>query len=348
MLTKIPLLRRLDPFILGILITVGIASLIPADGTALTAFTWATKVAVGILFFLYGTRLSTQEALHGLRHWRLHLTILAATFVIFPLLGIAARVLVPTILTQPLYLGLLYVCLLPSTVQSSIAFVSIARGNVPGAIVSASFSNILGIFVTPLLVALLMTSEEAGFDGSSAIGILVMLLLPFIAGQAVRRWIGSWVTKHGAPLKLVDRGSILLVVYVAFSEGMNEGIWGTLSVGRLLCLLAACATLLAIVLSVTWFGSKRLGFDRADQITITLCGSKKSLATGLPMATILFAGQPIGLIVLPLMLFHQLQLLVCAWMAGRLARRTAVNEKELATSHSRAPRNGPKSPEAAV
>ncbi|EKT78585.1 hypothetical protein WSS_A31285 [Rhodococcus opacus M213] len=334
MLTKIPLLRRLDPFILGILITVGIASLIPADGTALTAFTWATKVAVGILFFLYGARLSTQEALHGLRHWRLHVTILAATFVIFPLLGIAARVLVPTILTQPLYLGLLYVCLLPSTVQSSIAFVSIARGNVPGAIVSASFSNILGIFVTPLLVALLMTSEGAGFDASSATGILVMLLLPFITGQAVRRWIGPWVKKHGAPLKLVDRGSILLVVYVAFSEGMNEGIWGTLSVGRLLALLAVCAVLLAIVLSVTWFGSKRLGFDRADQITITFCGSKKSLATGLPMATVLFASQPIGLIVLPLMLFHQLQLLVCAWMAGRLARRAAAEETELATSSS--------------
>lgn len=253
---------------------------------------------------------------------------------IFPLLGIAARVLVPTILTQPLYLGLLYVCLLPSTVQSSIAFVSIARGNVPGAIVSASFSNILGIFVTPLLVALLMTSEGAGFDASSAIGILVMLLLPFIAGQAVRRWIGPWVKKHGAPLKLVDRGSILLVVYVAFSEGMNEGIWGTLSAGRLLALLAVCAVLLAIVLSVTWFGSKRLGFDRADQITITFCGSKKSLATGLPMATVLFASQPIGLIVLPLMLFHQLQLLVCAWMAGRLARRAAAEETELATSSS--------------
>ncbi|MFC0447772.1 bile acid:sodium symporter family protein [Rhodococcus jostii] len=333
MLTKIPLLGKLDPFILGILITVGIASLVPADGTALTAFTWATKVAVGILFFLYGARLSTQEALHGLRHWRLHVTILAATFVTFPLLGIAARVLVPTVLTQPLYLGLLYVCLLPSTVQSSIAFVSIARGNVPGAIVSASFSNILGIFVTPLLVALLMTSEGAGFDASSALGILVMLLLPFIAGQSVRRWIGPWVKKHGAPLKLVDRGSILLVVYVAFSEGMNEGIWGTLSVGRLLALLAVCAALLAIVLSLTWFGSKRLGFDRADQITITFCGSKKSLATGLPMATVLFASQPIGLIVLPLMLFHQLQLLVCAWMAGRLARRAAAaDESELATS----------------
>ncbi|QSE90988.1 bile acid:sodium symporter [Rhodococcus pseudokoreensis] len=332
MLTKIPLLGKLDPFIIGILITVGIASLVPADGTALTAFTWATKVAVGILFFLYGARLSTQEALQGLRHWRLHLTILAATFVIFPLLGIAARVLVPTILTQPLYLGLLYVCLLPSTVQSSIAFVSIARGNVPGAIVSASFSNILGIVVTPLLVALLMTSEGAGFDASSAIGILVMLLLPFIAGQSVRRWIGPWVKKHGAPLKLVDRGSILLVVYVAFSEGMNEGIWGTLSVGRLLGLLAVCAVLLAIVLSLTWFGSKRLGFDRADQITITFCGSKKSLATGLPMATVLFASQPIGLIVLPLMLFHQLQLLVCAWMAGRLARRASADETELATT----------------
>ncbi|MEV0947394.1 bile acid:sodium symporter family protein [Rhodococcus sp. NPDC049939] len=335
MLTKIPLLGRLDPFILGILITVGIASLVPAEGTALTAFGWAVKVAIGLLFFLYGTRLSSREALHGLRHWRLHVTILAATFVLFPILGIAARFLVPSILTQPLYLGILYVCLLPSTVQSSIAFVSIARGNVPGAIVSASFSNLLGIFVTPLLVALLMTTEGSGFDASSVVGILFMLLLPFIAGQVVQRWIGTWVKEHGAPLKIVDRGSILLVVYVAFSEGMNEGIWSTLSVGRLFALLVVCAILLAIVLSVTWFGSTRLGFSKQDQITITFCGSKKSLATGLPMATVLFASQPIGLIVLPLMLFHQLQLLVCAWMAGRLARRTDDDDAELATTRSR-------------
>ncbi|AOW93636.1 hypothetical protein BFN03_15890 [Rhodococcus sp. WMMA185] len=334
MLTKIPLLGRLDPFILGILITVGIASLLPADGSALTAFGWAVKVAIGLLFFLYGARLSSREALHGLRHWRLHVTILAATFALFPILGIAASLLVPSVLTQPLYLGVLYVCLLPSTVQSSIAFVSIARGNVPGAIVSASFSNLLGIFVTPLLVALLMTTEGSGFNLSSVVGILFMLLLPFIAGQVAQRWIGTWVKEHSAPLRFVDRGSILLVVYVAFSEGMNEGIWSTLSIGRLLGLLAVCSILLAIVLSVTWFGSKRLGFSKQDQITITFCGSKKSLATGLPMATVLFASQPIGLIVLPLMLFHQLQLLVCAWMAGRLARRPDAGA-DLAMSPSR-------------
>ncbi|MFZ2173205.1 MAG: bile acid:sodium symporter family protein [Rhodococcus sp. (in: high G+C Gram-positive bacteria)] len=332
MLTKIPLLGRLDPFILGILITVGIASLLPAQGTALTGFGWATKVAVGLLFFLYGARLSPQEAMQGFRHWRLHLTILATTFVLFPLLGIAARVLVPAVLTEPLYLGLLYVCLLPSTVQSSIAFTSIARGNVPGAIVSASFSNLLGIFITPVLVALLMTSTGTGFDASSALDIVAMLLLPFIAGQALRRWIGAWVKKHSAPLKIVDRGSILLVVYVAFSEGMNEGIWNTLSVGRLLALVGVCIILLAIVMAITWFGSRRLGFGRADQITITFCGSKKSLATGLPMATVLFASQPIGLVVLPLMLFHQIQLLVCAWAAGRLARQPTADDPELVGS----------------
>lgn len=321
MLKRIPLLGRLDPFILGILITVGIASLLPAQGDVLVGFGWATKVAIGLLFFLYGARLAPQEAVQGFKHWRLHLTILATTFVLFPLLGLAARVLVPAILTEPLYLGLLYVCLLPSTVQSSIAFTSIARGNVPGAIVSASFSNLLGIFITPLLVALLMTSSGTGFDASSVLDIVAMLLLPFIAGQALRHWIGAWVKSRGAPLKIVDRGSILLVVYVAFSAGMNEGIWSTLSPGRLLALVGVCIVLLAIVMAVTWFGSRRLGFNRADQITIMFCGSKKSLATGLPMATVLFATQPIGLIVLPLMLFHQIQLLVCASVAGRLDRQ---------------------------
>lgn len=332
MLKRIPLLGRLDPFILGILITVGIASLRPAQGDVLVGFGWATKVAVGLLFFLYGARLAPQETVQGFRHWRLHLTILATTFVLFPLLGLAARVLVPAILTEPLYLGLLYVCLLPSTVQSSIAFTSIARGNVPGAIVSASFSNLLGIFITPLLVALLMTSSGTGFDASSVLDIVAMLLLPFIAGQALRHWIGAWVKSHGAPLKIVDRGSILLVVYVAFSEGMNEGIWSTLSPGRLLALVGVCIVLLAIVMAVTWFGSRRLGFNRADQITITFCGSKKSLATGLPMATVLFATQPIGLIVLPLMLFHQIQLLVCASVAGRLDRQAPAVDAGLVDS----------------
>ena len=320
MLSKIPLLNRLDPFLVGILVTVAVAAVLPAGGVVLTGFTWASKIAIGLLFFLYGARLSTREAVDGLKHWRLHATILATTFVIFPLLGLAAKVLVPWRLTDPLYIGVLYLCLLPSTVQSSIALVSVARGNIPGAIVSASASSLLGIFVTPVLVALTMATQGVTFSASAVLDIVLMLLVPFAVGQVLRRWIGTWVTQHGKALRLVDRGAILLVVYVAFSRGMNEGIWSSLSIARLLALILVCIALLSLVLALTWFGSGRLGFSYEDRTAILFCGSTKSLATGLPMATVLFPGQPIGLIVLPLMLFHQIQLLVCAAIAARLGK----------------------------
>ena len=321
MLSKIPVLGRLDPFLLAILATVLVAALLPADGVVLDGANWAAKIAIGLLFFLYGARLSTQEAIEGLKHWRLHVTILATTFGVFPLLGLAAKALVPSVLTDPLYLGVLYLCLLPSTVQSAIALVSVARGNIPGAIVSASASSLLGIVVTPVLVALTMSTQGVNFSASAVVDIVLMLLVPFVVGQLLRRWIGGWVKEHGRPLKLVDRGSIMLVVYVAFSRGMNEGIWSMISVGRLLALVGVCAALLVLVLGASWYSSRGLGFDYQDRVAILFCGSTKSLATGLPMAIVLFPAQPIGLIVLPLMLFHQMQLLVCAALAGRLAKK---------------------------
>lgn len=322
MLSRVPLLNRLDPFLVAIATTVVLAALLPADGDVLRGFTWASKIAIGLLFFLYGARLSTRDALDGLRHWRLHAAILATTFVVFPLLGLAAKTLVPWLLTDPLYLGVLYLCLLPSTVQSAVALVSVAGGNIPGAIVSASASSLLGIVVTPLLVTLTMAAQGASPNAAAVREIVFMLLLPFLAGQLLRRWrLGAWVSRHGRHFAPLDRGAILLVVYVAFSRGMNEGIWSNLSALRLAALLAVCLVLLAAVLALTWFAAPRLGFGYQDRATILFCGSTKSLATGLPMALVLFPGQSVGLIVLPLMVFHQLQLLVCASIATRLRDR---------------------------
>lgn len=314
---------RIDGFMLGILVTVLIAALLPARGTAADALDWATTIAIGLLFFLYGARLAPHEALDGLRHWRLHSTVLAVTYVVFPLLGLALRILVPSVLTEELYTGVLYLCLLPSTVQSSIAFTAIARGNVAGAVVSASLSNLLGVFATPLLVVLLMnTTGGVHVSASAVLAIVAQLLLPFLAGQLLRPRL-HWLLRHTKVTRTVDRGSVYLVVYSAFSAGMVERIWSGLSPAPVLATVAICAGLLAIVLCLTTFGSRLLGFDRADRIVVIFCGSKKSLATGLPMATVLFAGHPIGLIVLPLMLFHQIQLFTCAWLAGRYARNIA-------------------------
>ncbi|MFJ8790353.1 bile acid:sodium symporter family protein [Streptomyces sp. NPDC102462] len=309
----------IDPYILLLLGTVGLAALLPARDTAADVASGGATAAIAFLFFLYGARLSTREALDGLRHWRLHVTVLACTFVLFPVLGLAARGLVPVLLTHPLYQGLLFLTLVPSTIQSSIAFTSIARGNVPAAICAGSFSSLVGIVLTPLLAAALLGNSGGGFSADSLIKIVLQLLVPFLAGQLLRRWVGGFIARHKRVLGLVDRGSILLVVYTAFSEGMVQGIWHQVSPARLAALLAVEAVLLAVMLALTWYGAKALGFTRGDRIAIQFAGSKKSLASGLPMASVLF-GAHASLAVLPLMLFHQMQLMVCAVIAKRRAR----------------------------
>jgi sodium/bile acid cotransporter 7 len=316
---------RIDPYIVALLLTVAVASLLPARGATATGFGHATTFAIGLLFFLYGARLSTREAVDGLKHWRLHGLVFLATFVLFPLLGLLSLLLVPWALTPGLYTGLMFLCFLPSTVQSSIAFTSIARGNVAAAICSASFSNMIGIVLTPLLVTVFLFTGTGGVSLGAVRDIVVQLLAPFVAGQLLRRWIGGFITRHKKVLGYVDRGSILLVVYVAFSEGVVTGIWGRLSVVSLLVLLAVNAVLLAVVIVVTTSAARRLRFSTEDAITIVFCGSKKSLASGLPMAKVLFPAATVGLAVLPLMVFHLLQLMVCAWLARRYgARRDAV------------------------
>ncbi|WP_269770309.1 bile acid:sodium symporter family protein [Mycobacterium dioxanotrophicus] len=317
---------RIDGFLLGLVASMAVGLLVPARGDAANALEWATKVAIAVLFFLYGTRLEPREALEGLKHWRLHTTVLAATYVLFPLLGLAMRMLVPSVLTDELYLGMLYLCLLPSTVQSSIAFTSIARGNVAAAVVSASTSNMLGIFITPLLVTLLMqTSGGATVSATSILEIVLQLLVPFIAGQVLRSKLHRLLS-HTTLTKVVDRGSVYLVVYAAFSAGMAEHIWTGMRATSVIAVIAVSVMLLAVVLGVTAGVARLLRFDRADRIVVIFCGSKKSLATGLPMATVLFAGHPVGLIVLPLMIFHQIQLITCAALAGRWGRRAAEHE----------------------
>jgi solute carrier family 10 (sodium/bile acid cotransporter), member 7 len=315
-------LRRLRPdgFLLAIVTSAVLSSFFPARGLGMTLLHGASTVAIFLLFFLYGARIAPREALRGLAHWRLHLTILSFTFLLFPLIGLALRPLSGTWLSPQLYSGLLYLCLVPSTVQSSIAFTSIARGNVPGAIVSASASNLLGVFVTPALVVLAMAGAN-GRVGLGQIGdIVVQILLPFVLGQVSQRWTAGFVKAHNAPLKLVDRGVVVLVVYTAFSQGMSEHMWSQVNGPQLVVLFAVCLALLALMLVVTWYVPKRMGFSREDNIAIQFCGTKKSLATGLPMAQVLFAGTGVGLLVLPLMIFHQAQLMACSVLAQRYAR----------------------------
>jgi sodium/bile acid cotransporter 7 len=307
--------------VLAILATVGVASVLPVRGVVATDFALFTKLIIALLFFLHGAKLSRDAVVAGITHWRLHLVILTATFALFPLLGLLAVRLPTAILPTTLATGVLFCCCLPSTVQSSIAFTSVARGNVAAAVCAASASNLFGIFITPVLVALTLGVRGADSPLDEAGAITVQLFLPFVCGQVARIWIAGWMKRHSKLVGLVDRGSILLVVYGAFSEAVVQGIWRQVSAVQLLWLAVVCGALLAIVLALTAWVSRWLKFGKADEIAIVFCGSKKSLATGVPMAGILFPPASVGLIVLPLMLFHQLQLMACAVIAQRYAAR---------------------------
>ena len=317
-------LKKPDPLIVLIILAVIIAIIAPARGNFADIFGQITNVAIALLFFLYGARLSTQEALNGLKHWRLHLTILAFTFVVYPLIGIALRPLT-AVISHDMYLGILFLTLVPSTVQSSVAFTSIAKGNVAGAIVSASASNLVGVIVTPLLVMLLMGTGGGVHIDTSVFGEIALLLLaPFVLGQLTRRWVRK--VAQSKATKVVDRGSIAMVVYSAFSKGVVDGIWSSISLWDLAFLVVFAAAFVAFMLWLTRKASQKMGFNRADTIAIEFCGSKKSLATGLPMASVIFAsgGASLGLLILPLMIYHQVQLMMCSWLAARYAQRPST------------------------
>lgn len=315
--------RRLKPdwYVILILATVVLASLLPPRGSAASAFGLITKVLIGVVFFMHGAKLPREAVVRGIVHWRLHLLILGVTFGLFPLLGLALAALPEAITPRSLGPGLIFLCCLPATIQSAIGFTAIARGNVPAAVASASASNLLGIVITPVLVTLTLHATGGGMNFHSAQSIALQLLAPFIAGQLLRPTVGDWIARQARWLAYVDRGSILMVVYTAFGAAVVEGLWGQVSGLDLARLLVLCVVLLTAILAFTTLSARALGFEKADEITVVFCGSKKSLASGVPMASVLFPAASAGLMVLPLMMFHQLQLMACAVIAQTYAKR---------------------------
>lgn len=313
-----------DNFTLILIAVVLAATLVPAHGQGAVFFEVLTMLAIGLLFFLHGAKLSREAIIAGAMHWRLHLLIFAFTFILFPIIGWGLKPVLVPLLGMPLFIGTLYLCALPGTVQSAIAFTSVARGNVPAAICAASASSLIGIVLTPMLLKLLLGTE--GASGTmpvmdAIVNISAQLLLPFIAGHLLRPWIGAWIDRNRSWLKNVDQSSILLVVYTAFSASVVGGLWDTVPPSTLITLTVVCCALLALVLTITTWLARTLGFNKEDEITIVFCGSKKSMATGVPMAQVLFTAGAIGPALLPLIIFHQIQLMVCAVMAQQYARR---------------------------
>jgi sodium/bile acid cotransporter 7 len=320
-------LLRLDPFLAALIATVVLASVLPCEGRFATVMAGITDAGIALLFFLHGARLSRAAILSGIGAWRIHVLALGTSFVFFPAVGLALRVVGHGWLNPVIADGLLFLCLLPSTVQSSIAFTSIARGNVPAAVCSASASNVLGIFLTPVLVGLfLLRGPAGGFSLSSFGAIVLQLLLPFLAGHLSRPLTATFVARHKTILGKVDRGTILLVVYTAFSAAVTEGLWTRYSISDLAITLVFNGLILAAALVFTTVVSRRVGLSTADETVVVFCGSKKSLASGVPMAGVLFPPALLGPMILPLMLFHQIQLMVCAVLAQRYAARNELPE----------------------
>ncbi len=318
-----PTLRKLipDPFITVLLLAIALATLLPVSGAVAGLLGYLATAAIMFLFFLHGVRLPRENVVAAVLHWRLHLKILAMTFAVFPLLGFALAKAFPQLLPQPLWVGVLFLCALPSTVQSSIAFTSMARGNVAATVASAAASNLLGIALTPLIVGLLAHAQGAGVSFSGVWKIFLQLLAPFVIGHLLRPWLGTWAARQKAILSYIDRGTIVLAVYSAFSAAVIAGIWQQVPIPTLLILTALCATLFTAAVLLTSFGARLLGFSREDEVAIVFCGSLKSLVSGVPMARVLFPGAEVGAAVLPIMIFHQMQLMVCAWLARRYASR---------------------------
>ena len=313
----------IDTYMLLLVGTVALGLILPARGIAAEALRGVTFWAVTLLFFLYGAKLDPASVRAGLLNWRLQGLTFAATYLLFPVLGLILAAVFGGVLGPQLTLGLLFLCVLPSTVQSSIAFTSIAGGNVPAAICAASLSNLIGVALTPLLVAQLLHQDGGGISLDAIEKIALQILLPFILGQILRPWIGGFVQRHKLLTMVVDRGSILLIVYSAFGAGTVAGIWSAIPAPSLILCLAVVTLLLALAMGIMVAAGRITHMPHEDRAVLFFCGSTKSLASGLPIATAIFPAATVGAIVLPVMIYHMTQLLVCSAIAQRMARRTS-------------------------
>lgn len=313
----------LDGFLLGLICAVALAWAWPqpgASGGVLHA-ELASTVGVAALFFLYGLKLSPKNLRAGLTRWKLHLIVQSGTFLVFPAVVLAMERVAGAALAPELQLGFFLVAAIPSTVSSSVAMTAIAGGNVAGAIFNATFSSIIGVLATPLWIAWYLAGGGIAMAlGPVILKIILLLVVPVIVGQLARRWLAGWAARHDRATRLVDRGLLLVIVYNAFSDSMIAGVWSRHGLATILAALAFAAVLFAIVVALMVGPGRLIGLPRGDLIAALFCGSTKSLATGVPMAKLMFGEAPaLGLILAPLMVYHLFQLVVSSVVARRLA-----------------------------
>ncbi|HYH98509.1 bile acid:sodium symporter family protein [Hyalangium sp.] len=321
-------LQRLarDRFLAGMVAAVALAALFPDFGSSGGAMHADVVVNVGIflVFFLHGLGLSPGSMRAGLTRWRLHVLVQTFTFVVFPVLWLVLDAVAGRWLPADLSLGFLYLCAVPSAISSSVTLTGIARGNVAGAIFNASLSSLLGVVLTPLLVGLLArTTGQALSWADTALKLAALLVLPLVLGQVLRPLLGGWFARYKAYTNGFDRLVILVLVYASFCDSVEAGLFTRYGGAVLAMALGGAALLLAVVLWLTTRAARWARFNTEDEIAAVFCGSKKTLASGVPIARLLFGAHPaLGLIVLPLMFYHQLQLIVCSVLAERYAARS--------------------------
>ncbi|MBO0661105.1 bile acid:sodium symporter [Jiella sp. MQZ9-1] len=317
-------LPKIDMFVVGLAAMVGLAILWPEGGRTGGLLHWDYVTTYGIcgVFFLYGLTLAPERMRAGLTRWKAHIAVVIATFGLFPAVVLAAEWAFPHLLPKPAMIGFFYVAALPSTVSSSVAMVSLAKGDVPVAIFNATLSALLGVFITPALMAWYMQTSGAPVPLLPTIlKVVLLVLLPIIVGQVARHWLAGWAKAHSGFIKRADRAIILAIVYGAFSNSVHDGVWVRNDPSIVAEIAAGTIALFAVVYTLTIAIAAVLKMDRGEAIAVKFCGSKKSLATGVPLAPVIFAGRPdLGLIILPIMLFHFFQLLIVSTIATRMSK----------------------------
>lgn len=324
------LLRRLlpDRFILLLMATLVAATLLPARGQVLVAIGWTSNAAIFVLFFLHGARLSPQAVLDGAKRWRLHAAILGFGYIAMPAMMLGVSHALQGQFAPGLLLGLIFLGVLPTTVQSSIAYASMARGNIAASVIASAASNVLGVVLAPLLLAVLASTAFGEFSLSSIGRVAMLLLLPFALGQALRRFVLPSIQRHAKVAGMMDKLTIVLAVYTAFAEAAAQGLWQRIGPGELAALMALVLVLLLVAFAAAWGLGAALGLNREDRVTLLFSGAQKSLATGAPMARILFPPAIAGAVILPLLIYHQLQLMLSAWIAPRIAAGMAGDDPD--------------------
>jgi solute carrier family 10 (sodium/bile acid cotransporter), member 7 len=313
-----------DWFLLGMMAAMGLAWAWPAPGAA---GGWmhpalVTKLGVALIFFLHGVALSFGALKAGALRWPLHLVVQCSTFLFFPLIGLALYAVLGDSVSPELKLGLFFLCALPSTVSSSVAMTAAARGNVAGAVFNATLSGLLGVFLTPLWIAfVLKTTGQTQPLGPVILDLFRWLVLPLAVGQALHPWLGRVAARHKAGISVVDRSTILMLVYTSFCDSFQQGIWSRHGAGQLWLVLGIAVALFVVVMFAVSLAARALRFSREDKIAAMFCGSKKTLASGVPMAKLIFGAHPaLGMILLPIMIYHPLQLVICGVLAERWRR----------------------------